>query len=419
MNNRIGVCIVGSNGAVATTVMAGVALMKKGLVPRRGMITESRFGEALELAPLDEMVFAGWDLKDGNAYEAAVHHDVVQRHLLDQVKDELSAIRPWAATASSKFLHSMAGKNMVAAGSAREEIRILEQNIQAFKKENRLDRVVMVNLTSTEKFCGAEDVHQTIGAFEAGLDANDERISPSMKYLYVACKMGIPHANFTPSLSKIPALELLAKECGVPIAGEDGKTGQTLLKTVLAPAFAIRQLHVDGWYSTNILGNNDGLVLNDPASNKTKVTSKQNVLDSILGYKVEDHQVHIHYYRPRGDAKEAWDNIDISGFLGERMQIKVDFLCKDSILAAPIVLDLVRLLDLAKRRGEAGIQRQLSVFFKAPYHTAGETPVHDLFKQYEMLASWAQGDAGPRAAAREPHPVKNQKPLGQDQVSVH
>ncbi len=174
-------------------------------------------------------------------------------------------------------------------------------------------------------------------------------------------------------------------------AGEDGKTGQTLLKTVLAPAFAIRELRVEGWFSTNILGNNDGLVLNDPASNKTKVLSKQSVLDDILGYEVEDHQVHIHYYRPRGDAKEAWDNIDLVGFLGERMQLKLDFLCKDSILAAPLVLDLVRLLDLAHRRGDRGIQKQLSLFFKSPYHQESERPVHDLFKQHDLLQNWAAG----------------------------
>ncbi len=209
-----------------------------------------------------------------------------------------------------------------------------------------------------------------------------------MKYLYAACKLGLPHCNFTPSLSKIPALQELAERSGVPLAGEDGKTGQTLLKTVLAPAFVIRQLHVDGWYSTNILGNNDGLVLNDPESNKTKVESKSKVLDDILGYKVESHQVHIHYYKPRGDAKEAWDNIDLVGFLGERMQLKVDFLCKDSILAAPLVIDLVRLLDLAKRNKERGIQRQMSVFFKAPYHTEGERPQHDLFKQQALLEAW-------------------------------
>ena len=209
-----------------------------------------------------------------------------------------------------------------------------------------------------------------------------------MKYLYVACKLGIPHANFTPSLSKIPALEKLAEQRGVPIAGEDGKTGQTMLKTVLAPAFVIRQLQVDGWYSTNILGNNDGLVLDDPGSTRPRSSASRSVLDDILGYSVANHQVHIDYYRPRGDAKEAWDNIDLIGFLGERMQLKVNFLCKDSILAAPLVFDLVRLLDLAKRHKERGIQRQISVFFKAPYHTEGERPMHDLFKQHAMLENW-------------------------------
>jgi len=352
------------------------------------MITESKLSKDLDLAPLDDMVFAGWDLRSDDAYEAAVSHDVIPRHLLDQVKEELTAIRPWSATASSKFLFSMAGKNLVQAKNAREEISILEQNLLSFKEKNRVDRIVMVNLTSTEKFTAVEDVHTSIEAFEAGLDRSDERISPAMKYLYAACKLGIPHVNFTPSLTKIPALERLAEKTGTPIAGEDGKTGQTLLKTVLAPMFSLRDLQVDGWYSTNILGNNDGLVLNDPASNKTKITSKQSVLDSILGYKVQDHQVHIHYYKPRGDAKEAWDNIDVSGFLGERMQIKVDFLCKDSILAAPLALDLVRLIDFAKIHGERGIQRQLSMFFKAPYHTEGEQPIHDLFKQNDMLMKW-------------------------------
>jgi myo-inositol-1-phosphate synthase len=188
----------------------------------------------------------------------------------------------------------------------------------------------------------------------------------------------------------VPALEALAEARGVPVAGEDGKTGQTFLKTVLAPAFVVRQLRVEGWYSTNILGNNDGLVLNDPESNKTKVQSKIGVIDDILGYKVPNHQVHIHYYPPRGDAKEAWDNIDIEGFLGERMQIKLNFLCKDSILAAPLCIDIVRLMDVAQRNGDAGIQRQMSLFFKSPYATEGERPMHDLFKQYAMLEKWAK-----------------------------
>lgn len=389
----VGVCIVGSNGAVATTVIAGVALMKKGLVPREGMITE---GDGLnqvvsDMVPLEDLVFGGWDLRADNAYEAAITHGVVPRPLLDQVKDELTAIRPWPTVASSKFLHSMGGKNLVATANFREELKVLGDQIEAFKREHNLTRLVMVNLSSTEKFCEIDDVHRTVEAFEAGLDASDSRISPAMKFLYLACKLGMSHCNFTPSRSMVPALRKLSEQSGVPIAGEDGKTGQTLLKTVLAPAFAIRELRVEGWFSTNILGNNDGLVLNDPASNKTKVLSKQSVLDDILGYEVEAHQVHIHYYRPRGDAKEAWDNIDLVGFLGERMQLKLDFLCKDSILAAPLVLDLVRLLDLAHRRGDRGIQKQLSLFFKSPYHVESERPVHDLFKQHNLLQDWATG----------------------------
>ncbi len=392
-SKRVGVLIVGSHGAVATTVIAGAALMRKGLAPRHGMTTESAMCAGLPLVALDDLVFGGWDLRADSAYDAAVEHAVIPPHVLEKVRPELEAFHAWPAVVSSRFLGAMAGKNVVVVKSVREELDVISSNIEAFKLRHGLSRVVMVNLASTERYIEVEDVHRTIAAFEAGLDAGDPRISPAMKYLYVACQLGIPHCNFTPSLSKIPALEELAERRGVPIAGEDGKTGQTMLKTVLAPAFVIRQLGVEGWFSTNILGNNDGLVLDDPGSNKTKVASKSKVLDDILGYAVASHQVHIHYYKPRGDAKEAWDNIDLVGFLGERMQLKVDFLCKDSILAAPLVIDLVRLLDLAKRHKERGIQRQMSVFFKAPYHTEGERPQHDLFKQQAMLEAWLAGIA--------------------------
>ncbi|HUB10266.1 MAG TPA: inositol-3-phosphate synthase [Myxococcales bacterium] len=390
---RLGVCVIGAGGAVSSTVMAGVTLMKKGLAPRHGMVTETGSAKHLPVVPLENIVFGGWDLRADSIYDAAVREEIVPRHLVDQVKDELQQIKPWPGVASSKYLASMAGRHMVGADTFRDEVGLITENLQGFKKHHKLERMVVVNLTSTEKFTKLAPVHQTIEAFEKGLDENDERISPAMKYLYAAIKLGVPHCNFTPSLSKIPALEKLAERMGVPIAGEDGKTGQTLLKTVLAPAFAVRQLHVDGWYSTNILGNNDGKVLDDPESNKTKIVSKQGVLDDILGYKVHDHQVHIHYYKPRGDAKEAWDNIDIAGFLGERMQIKVNFLCKDSILAAPLIVDLVRLLDVAKQNGGAGIQRAFSVFFKSPYHTEGERPEHDLFRQNTMLQAWIDEQA--------------------------
>jgi myo-inositol-1-phosphate synthase len=386
MSQKVGVCIVGMNGAVATTVIAGVELMKRDLSPKVGMITEGgELGALLDLAPLDSLVFAGWDVNGDNAYAAAKRHGVLPPHTLAQVEGVLSTYKPWPAVTTH-----VRGDNCVEVKSFREEVTKLEADIVAWKKAHGLARVVMVNLSSTEHFLDKGDVHATPAAFEAGLDANDPRISPAMKYLYVAVKLGIPHANFTPSLSNVPALDAMANANGVPTAGADGKTGQTLLKTVLAPAFAIRALKVDGWYSTNILGNNDGKILDDPASNKTKVVSKKSVLDDILGYQVENHQVHIHYYKPRGDAKEAWDNIDIQGFLGEPMQIKVNFLCKDSILAAPLVIDLVRLLEHAQRVGERGIQRQLSLFFKSPYHAEGERPVHDVSRQYEMLLAWAK-----------------------------
>lgn len=388
-SKRVGVCIAGSNGAVATTMIAGAALMRRGLVPRHGMITESPLCEGRDLVALDDLVFGGWDLRGDSAYDAALSHGVVPAKLLEQVRGELEVLRPWPAVASQRHLGAMNGGNLVTVRDFREEITTLVANIEEFKLTHGLSRIVMVNLTSTERYMELEDVHRTVAAFEAGLDANDPRISPAMKYLYVACQLGIPHCNFTPSLSKIPALEEMAERRGVPIAGEDGKTGQTMLKTALAPAFVVRSLEVEGWYSTNILGNNDGLVLDDPGSNKTKVASKARCLDDILGYSPE-HHVQIDYYRPRGDAKEAWDSIDLVGFLGERMQLKVNFLCKDSILAAPLVFDLVRLLDLAKRHKERGIQRQLSVFFKAPYHAVGERAVHDLFKQQALLETWIE-----------------------------
>jgi len=375
--------------------MAGQALMRKGLAPRNGMLTESRVAAGLDIAPLENLVFGGWDLNDGDAYSATLKHDVLPRDLLEKVKEELLAIKPWPAVASPRFLGECKREAVM---TAREEVEQITKNMTDFQRAHDLQRLVMINLASTERYCEIEDVHKTLEAFEAGLDSNDPRISPSMKYLYAAIKLGVPHCNFAPSRTRIPALEALALKNRVPIAGEDGKTGQTLLKTALAPMFSVRQLVVEGWFSTNILGNNDGKVLDDPASNKTKVLSKQGALDEILGYAVPNHQVHIHYYRPRGDAKEAWDNIDIVGFLGERMQIKVNFLCKDSILAAPLVIDLARFLDVAKRAGEGGIQRQLSLYFKSPYFAQGTRPEHDLFQQYHLLEEWIAEASKKRAS---------------------
>ena len=397
--SRLGVCIVGAGGAVASTVIAGVALMKRGLAPKVGMVTETEIGQRLSCAPLDSLVFGGWDLRGDDIFEAAMRERIIPENLLRQVEPELRAIKPWPGVVSSKFLKSASGSHVVAARNQREELEFLARDVKDFKAAHKLERVVIVNLTSTEKYAEASEVHRSVAAFEAGLNRSDERISPAMKFLYLACKLGAPHVNFTPSLTKVPALETLAQNSGIPIAGEDGKTGQTFLKTALAPAFRVRQLMVEGWFSANILGNNDGKVLDDPESNKTKVASKLSVLDEILGYEVSDHQVHINYYRPRGDEKEAWDNIDLVGFLGQKMQLKINFLCKDSILAAPLVVDLVRLVDVAHRAGERGIQHQLSLFFKAPYHSEGERAVNDLFKQQAMLQEWVEKlTRRPRAA---------------------
>ena len=398
--SELGVVIIGLNGAVASTVIAGVKLMARGLAPRIGMITErtdANIADAItslmEFAPLEKLAFAGWDLRFANVYEGALNHKVLANDVLRQVKSELEEIKPWPAVFSKAYAANAAGENIVMAKGQREEIEILTKNIEDWKKARGIDRVVMVNLASTESYLPVGDAHKSLEAFEKALDANDPVITPAMRYFYVANRLGIPYCNFAPSLTNIPALQDHATKNKNPYAGMDGKTGQTLLKTALAPMLRVRRLHLEGWYSTNFLGNNDGLVLDNPGSNKTKVLSKASVLDSIVGYHVENHQVHIHYYKPRGDSKEAWDNIDILGFAGVPMQIKVNFLCQDSALAAPLVLDLVRLLDVSKRVGEYGIQRQLSIFFKSPYAAEGEQPVHDLFKQEELLLKWAREKA--------------------------
>jgi myo-inositol-1-phosphate synthase len=405
--NRIGVAIVGINGAVASTLVAGVELMKRGLVPRVGMVTEktdARIAESLtdllDFAPLESLVFGGWDLQFANVYEGALRHGVLPPHVLEGVRPELERVRPWPAVFTNEYVEKLTGTNVVRARTHREQIAVLERDLEAFKRDNNLDRIVMVNLASTERFLDVQPVHRDLRSFEAGLDANDPGITPAMRYFYAANKLQIPYCNFTPSLTNVPALDTHANEMGNPFAGMDGKTGQTLVKTALAAMFRVRRLLIDGWYSTNFLGNGDGQVLDAPSSNKTKVLSKSAVLDSIVGYHVENHQVHIHYYKPRGDSKEAWDNIDIVGFAGIPMQMKINFLCQDSILAAPLVIDLVRLLDVAKRSGERGIQRQLSLFFKSPYVVPGESPVHDLFKQEKLLLDWARAHTTSKSLPR-------------------
>lgn len=403
--SKVGVVVVGLHGAVATTLVAGVALMVKGLAPRIGMVTEkgeARISESittlLSFAPLEDLVFGGWDVRFDNVYQGAVHHKVLPPHVLSQIEGELSAVRAWPAVFGRRYAENVVGDNAVKAKTFRDEIAAITRDIDTFKEKSGLDRVVMVNLASTEAYLEAGPVHATLEAFEAGLDRDDPAISPSMRYFYAALKKGMAYANFTPSLTHVPALAELAAKTQAPYAGMDGKTGQTLLKTALAAMMRVRRLHIEGWYSTNVLGNSDGAVLASPESNKTKVLSKAAVLDSIVGYPVENHQVHIHYYKPRGDAKEAWDNIDIVGFAGVPMQIKVNFLCQDSVLAAPLVIDLVRLLDVAKRTGDFGPQRQLSLFFKSPHTIEDGDAVHDLFKQEQMLLQWVKQRAAKLAS---------------------
>ncbi|MBX3272560.1 MAG: inositol-3-phosphate synthase [Sandaracinaceae bacterium] len=401
MQNKLGVVVIGVNGAVSSTLIAGARLMAAGHVPRLGMLTEpgenpapgEQVTDFLSFPKVEELVFGGWDLAFKNVYEAARHHNVLPAAQLDKIKGELEAMKPWPAVFSGEYAENCKGENVVTAKDFRGELDHIIGCIEKFKKDHGLDRVVMVNLASTERWMELADVHKTLSAFEKGLDANDPNISPAMRYFYVANKLGCPYVNFAPSLTNVPALEEMANELGNPYAGMDGKTGQTLLKTALAAMFKVRNIKVEGWYSVNFLGNNDGLVLDSPSSNKTKVLSKAAVLDSIVGYRVENHQVHIHYYKPRGDAKEAWDNIDMVGFGGVPMQMKINFLCQDSVLAAPLVIDLVRLLDVAKRKGEKGIQRQLSLYFKSPYTSPGEQAQHNLFDQEALLLDWAKKHA--------------------------
>ncbi|MDP9002313.1 MAG: inositol-3-phosphate synthase [Myxococcota bacterium] len=395
--SRLGVLIVGVNGAVSSTLIAGVELMIRGRVPRIGMgtePTEAKISESitglLDLVPLENLVFGGWDVRFPNVYEGALHHKVFPQEVLAEVRDKLEATTPWPAVFNRAYAQNVEGTHAVEVSSHRQELALLRRNIQDFKRTRGVERLVMVNLASTEAYLEQGPVHASRAAFEAGLDRSDPAISPAMRYFYAAAELGIPYCNFTPSHTNIPALSELAGRTQTPYAGMDGKTGQTLVKTALAAMMRVRRLKIEGWYSTNVLGNNDGLVLDAPESNKTKVLSKSSVLDSVVGYHVDNHQVHIHYYKPRGDSKEAWDNIDVVGFGGLPMQIKVNFLCQDSALAAPLVIDLVRLLDVAKRAGESGIQRQLSLFFKSPFHRPGEAPIHDLFKQEQLLLEWAR-----------------------------
>jgi myo-inositol-1-phosphate synthase len=394
-------------GAVATTFIAGVEAVRTGLAEPIGSLTQMgtiRLGKRTEhrspmikdfvpLAGLNDIEFGGWDIFEDNAYEAAVKAGVLGREHTDPLKGFLSSIRPMSAVFSSKYVKNIDGPNKKTGANWFELAGQLKTDIERFKKEKNVDRVVMVWCASTEIYVTPKPVHQTIKAFEEGLKKNDPDIAPSMVYAYAAITSGIPFANGAPNLTvDIPALVELAKEKNVPIGGKDFKTGQTLMKTIVAPGLKARLLGLNGWFSTNILGNRDGEVLDDPEAFKTKEMSKLSVLDTILQPELYPslygnfyHKVRINYYPPRGDNKEGWDNIDIFGWLGYPMQIKIDFLCRDSILAAPIVLDLALFMDFAKRAGLHGIQEWLSFYFKSPQCAPALYPEHDLFIQLMKL----------------------------------
>ena len=403
---RLGVLLVGM-GAVSTTFIAGVEAIKRGLAKPIGSLTQMgtiRLGKRTEgrsplirefvpLAALEDLVFGAWDIFEENCYEAAMHAGVLEKELLVQLKPQLSKIRPMPAVFDQEYVKRLNGTHVKKGKNKMELAEQLIEEIEAFKKKNRCSRLVMVWCASTEVFIRQHAVHRTLAGFEKALRENHKAIPPSMIYAYAALRCGVPFANGAPNLTvDIPALTGLAEERNVPICGKDFKTGQTLMKTLLAPGLKARMLGLHGWYSTNILGNRDGEVLDDPGSFKTKEESKLSVLEYILQPQVYpelygnfSHLVRINYYPPRGDNKEGWDNIDIFGWMGYKMQIKINFLCRDSILAAPIVLDLALFMDLAKRAHMSGIQEWLSFYFKSPQTAPGLPPVHDIFKQLMKL----------------------------------
>jgi len=413
---KVGVLLPGM-GAVATTFIAGVEAIRQGLAKPIGSLTQMstiRLGKRTEertplirdfvpLAGLDQLVFGGWDPIPDNAYDSATKSGVLERAHIEPIADFLKSIKPMPAAFDKAYVKKLDGPNKKTAATKRELAEAIREGIRRFKADNDLDRMVMVWCGSTEIFLRSGPVHETLESFEKGMEDNDPSIAPSMLYAYAALMEGIPYANGAPNLSgDIPALEKLAIEKTLPICGKDFKTGQTLMKTILAPGFKARMLGLSGWFSTNILGNRDGEVLDDPESFKTKEESKLGVLQHILQpemypelYGDMYHKVRINYYPPRGDNKEGWDNIDIFGWMGYPMQIKVDFLCRDSILAAPIVLDLVLFLDLAARSGMKGIQEWLSFYFKSPQTPKGLYPEHDIFIQQTKLKNtlrWMMGE---------------------------
>jgi myo-inositol-1-phosphate synthase len=405
-DGKLGVLTPGM-GAVATTFVAGVHAVCKGLGQPIGSLTQMgtiRLGKRTEkripmirdfvpLSGLEDLVFGGWDIFEDNMYAAAVKAGVLERQILDGIKAELECVRPMPAVFDQNYVKRLSGTHIKKGDTKMDLADQLRKDLQDFKKEHQLNRLVMIWCGSTEVYTKPGAVHRSLESFEKGLQENDPGISPSMIYAYAALSEGVPFGNGAPNLTvDIPALLELSKQNEVPVSGKDFKTGQTMMKTVLAPALKARMLGVSGWFSTNILGNRDGEVLDEPMAFKSKEVSKLGVLEYILQPELypdlyEDlyHKVRINYYPPRGDNKEGWDNIDIFGWLGYPMQVKVDFLCRDSILAAPLVLDLALFMDLAARAGMSGIQEWLSFYYKSPMVAEKLYPEHDLFIQLKKL----------------------------------
>jgi myo-inositol-1-phosphate synthase len=403
---KLGILLPGM-GAVATTFVAGVEAIRRGMSKPIGSLTQMgtiRLGkrtdartplikEFVSLAKLEDIVFGGWDLFPDDAYQAASKAGVLSKEHLTELKDFLSTVKPMPAVFDQSYVKKLTATHAKKGKSKKDLADQVIEDIKNFKKANGCERLVMIWCGSTEVYRSASAVHATLAAFEKGLEDSDPEIAPSQIYAYAALKSGVPYGNGAPNLTvDTPALMELAKKNTVPVGGKDFKTGQTLMKTILAPGFKARLLGVEGWYSTNILGNRDGEVLDDPESFKSKEVSKLGVLEHILQphlypdlYGDMCHVVRINYYPPRGDNKEGWDNIDIFGWMGYKMQIKIDFLCRDSILAAPIVLDLALFMDLAQRCGMSGIQEWLSFYWKSPMSAAGLYPEHDLFIQLMKL----------------------------------
>ena len=413
---RLGILMPGL-GAVASTFVAGVELIRRGLGEPIGSLTQlgtirlgkrtanrtPKINEFVPLSNLNDLVFGGWDIFEDNVYEAAVRARVLDAPLLEQVREPLASIKPMKAVFDQEYVRRIHGPNTKPGANKMELAEALRADIRDFKEKHGCSRLVMIWCGSTEVFGKPAPVHSTVASFEEGLRQSDASIAPSQIYAYAALQERVPFANGAPNLTTdVPALLELAKTNEVPICGKDFKTGQTFLKTLLAPGLKARMLGVKGWFSTNILGNRDGEVLEDPGSFKTKEETKLSVLEQILQpelypqlYKDLYHAVRINYYPPRGDAKEGWDNIDITGWLGYPMQIKIDFLCRDSILAAPLVLDLVLFMDLAERAGMRGIQEWLSFYFKGPMTAPGLYPEHDIFIQLMKLKNtlrWMRGE---------------------------